>query len=113
LEDESNLISSGGTPTVFWRMDKRSNGGNKHKPFISFIFFPKTTRGLEPISYRGVLMSTILYTIVYVFLQNLLNVQRIHKRMIRFQKLIKISRPTREQNTLSAAGTVQVSHALQ
>jgi hypothetical protein len=29
--------------------------------------------GLEPISYRGVLLSTILHAIVYVFLHNLLN----------------------------------------
>jgi hypothetical protein len=29
---------------------------------------------LEPISYRGALLSTLLHATVYVFLQNLLNV---------------------------------------
>jgi hypothetical protein len=32
------------------------------------------TRGLEPISYRGSLLNTLLHAIVYVFLHNLLNV---------------------------------------
>jgi hypothetical protein len=36
--------------------------------------FQKATRGLEPISYRGVLVSTLLHAIVYMFLHNLLNV---------------------------------------
>jgi hypothetical protein len=31
--------------------------------------FPNATRGLEPISYRGVLLSTLLHAIVYVFTQ--------------------------------------------
>jgi hypothetical protein len=40
-------------------------------------------------------------------------IQDIHKRMAWFQKLIKMhSRPTLVEHTLSAAGTVQVSHAL-
>jgi hypothetical protein len=34
----------------------------------------KATRGFEPISYRGVLVTTLLHAIVYVFLHNLLNV---------------------------------------
>jgi hypothetical protein len=38
------------------------------------FLFPKATRGLEPISYRGVLVSTLLHATVYVFLHNLLNV---------------------------------------
>jgi hypothetical protein len=38
------------------------------------LFFPKATRGFEPISYRGVRVSTLLHVIVYVFLYNLLNV---------------------------------------
>jgi hypothetical protein len=40
--------------------------------------------------------------------------QGIHKRMVRFQKLLKMfsPHPTRTQQTLSAAGTVQVSVAL-
>jgi hypothetical protein len=29
--------------------------------------FPKAARGLEPISYRGVLVSTLLHATVYVF----------------------------------------------
>jgi hypothetical protein len=29
--------------------------------------FLKATRGLEPISYRGVLLSTLLHATVYVF----------------------------------------------
>jgi hypothetical protein len=36
--------------------------------FVSFI--PKS---LEPISYRGALVSTLLHATVYMFLQNLLN----------------------------------------
>jgi hypothetical protein len=41
------------------------------------------------------------------------HLQGIHKIMVRFQKLIKkfISHPAWAQHTLSAAGTVQVSHA--
>jgi hypothetical protein len=39
-------------------------------------------------------------------------IQGIHKRMVRLQKLITISHPTLEQHTLSAEGTIQVSHAL-
>jgi hypothetical protein len=41
-------------------------------------------------------------------------IQGMHKRMARFQKLLKkcISLHLRAQHTLSAAGTVQVSHAL-
>jgi hypothetical protein len=38
------------------------------------VLFPKATRGLEPISYRGVLLSTLLHSTVYVFLYKLLNV---------------------------------------
>jgi hypothetical protein len=43
-----------------------------------------------------------------------LYVQGIHKRMVRFQKLIKkfISHLTLAQHTPSAVATVQVSHAL-
>jgi hypothetical protein len=35
---------------------------------------PEATRGLEPISYRGVLVSTLLHATVYVLLHNLINV---------------------------------------
>jgi hypothetical protein len=38
------------------------------------FLFPKATRSLEPISYRGALVSTFLHATVYVFLHNLLNV---------------------------------------
>jgi hypothetical protein len=41
---------------------------------LSLFLFPKATRGLEPISYRGALLSTLLHAAVYVFLRNLLNV---------------------------------------
>jgi hypothetical protein len=37
------------------------------------MLFPKATRGFEPISYRGVLVSTLLHAIVYVVLYNMLN----------------------------------------
>jgi hypothetical protein len=33
------------------------------------LSFPKATGGLEPISYRGVLLSTLLHAIVYVLVQ--------------------------------------------
>jgi hypothetical protein len=36
--------------------------------------FPEATRDLEPISYRGVLVSTLLHATVYMFLYYLLNV---------------------------------------
>jgi hypothetical protein len=39
-----------------------------------YALFPKATRGLEPISYRGALLSTLLHATVYVFLHDLLNV---------------------------------------
>jgi ribosomal protein L32E len=39
-----------------------------------YVLSPKATRGLEPISYRGVLVSTLLHATVYMFLHNLLNV---------------------------------------
>jgi hypothetical protein len=35
---------------------------------------PKATRGLEPISYKEALLSTLLHATVYMFLHNLLNV---------------------------------------
>jgi ribosomal protein L32E len=38
------------------------------------MLFPKATRGLEPIGYRGALLSTLLHATVYMFLHNLLNV---------------------------------------
>jgi hypothetical protein len=38
------------------------------------MLFPKATRGFEPISYRGALLSTLLHAAVYTFLHNLLNV---------------------------------------
>jgi hypothetical protein len=38
------------------------------------VLFPKATKGLEPVSYRGVLVSTLLHATVYMFLHNLLNV---------------------------------------
>jgi hypothetical protein len=38
------------------------------------ILFPKATRGFEPISYRGALLSSLLHATVYAFLYNLLNV---------------------------------------
>jgi hypothetical protein len=42
-----------------------------------------------------------------------IEIHGIHKRLVRFQELLKIiSRPTRTQHTLSAVETVQVSHAL-
>jgi ribosomal protein L32E len=50
--------------------------GESLLPTLSYLFklFPKATRGLEPISYRGVLVSTLLHANEYVFLHNLLNV---------------------------------------
>jgi hypothetical protein len=45
--------------------------------FVILIFkflFPKASRGFEPISYRGALLSTLLHATVYKFLHNLLNV---------------------------------------
>jgi hypothetical protein len=33
-------------------------------------YFPKATRGLEPISYREALLSSLLYAIVYIFTQS-------------------------------------------
>jgi hypothetical protein len=51
--------------------------GLSHTPILRFILrvlFPKATRGFEPISYSGVLASTLLHTAVYVSLHNLLNV---------------------------------------
>jgi hypothetical protein len=39
-----------------------------------FNFIPKATRGFEPISYRGALLSTLLHATVYMFLHSLLNV---------------------------------------
>jgi hypothetical protein len=42
--------------------------------FKSEVLFPKATRGPKPISYRGVLVSTLLHASVYMFLNNLLNV---------------------------------------
>jgi hypothetical protein len=46
-----------------------------HAPpkFKSEVLLPKATRGLEPISYRGLLLSTLLHASVYMFLNNLLN----------------------------------------
>jgi hypothetical protein len=42
-----------------------------------------------------------------------MTIQDIHKKMMQFKKLKKyISHPSPAQNTLSAVGTVQVSHAL-
>jgi hypothetical protein len=38
------------------------------------VLFPKATRGFEPISYRGTLVSTLLHATVYMLLHNLLNV---------------------------------------
>jgi ribosomal protein L32E len=37
------------------------------------MWFPEATTGLEPIGYRGVLLSTLLHATVYVT-HNLLNV---------------------------------------
>jgi hypothetical protein len=46
-----------------------------YNTYIRIFFFPpKATRGLEPISYRGVLVSTLLHATVYVFYTILLNV---------------------------------------
>jgi hypothetical protein len=42
--------------------------------FAHIFTNPKATRGLEPISYRGMLVSTLLHATVYMFLHNLLNV---------------------------------------
>jgi hypothetical protein len=47
--------------------DKKKGLTNASLP--SCILFPKATRGLEPISYRGTLLSTLLHAIVYVFTQ--------------------------------------------
>jgi hypothetical protein len=38
------------------------------------IKIPKATRGFEPVSYRGVLLSILLHATVYMFLHNLLNI---------------------------------------
>jgi hypothetical protein len=35
--------------------------------FVSLI--PKATRGIEPVSYRGALLSTLLHVILYVVTQ--------------------------------------------
>jgi hypothetical protein len=35
----------------------------------SYVSFPKATRGVEPISYRGALLSTLLHATVYAFTQ--------------------------------------------
>jgi hypothetical protein len=42
--------------------------------FTLSVLFPKATRGLEPISYSGVLLTTLLHATVYMFLHKLLNV---------------------------------------
>jgi hypothetical protein len=37
---------------------------------VQFVrIIPKATRGLEPINYRGALLSTLLHVTVYVFTQ--------------------------------------------
>jgi hypothetical protein len=41
---------------------------------IIFALFLKATIALEPISYRGALLNTLLHATVYMFLHNLLNV---------------------------------------
>jgi hypothetical protein len=46
-------------------LDKRSASFSRH--FI--LLFPKATRGLEPISYRGALLSTLLHATVYDYTQ--------------------------------------------
>jgi hypothetical protein len=37
---------------------------------LAFLYFPKATRDLEPISYTGALLSTRLHAIVYVYTQS-------------------------------------------
>jgi hypothetical protein len=37
-------------------------------------WYTKSHKRLEPISYRGALLSTLLHATVYLFLDNLLNV---------------------------------------
>jgi hypothetical protein len=34
---------------------------------VQLVLFPKATKGLESISYRGALLSTLLHATVYVF----------------------------------------------
>jgi hypothetical protein len=55
--------------------------------FRSYIDLPKATRGLEPISYRGVLVSTLLHATVTMFLHNLLNVLVQIADRIKFKKI--------------------------
>jgi hypothetical protein len=38
------------------------------------LLIPKATRGVEPISCRGALLSTLLHATAYMFLHNLLHV---------------------------------------
>jgi hypothetical protein len=43
------------------------------RPFL-YLSIPKATKGLEPISYSGAPLTTLLHATVYMFLHNLLNV---------------------------------------
>jgi hypothetical protein len=38
-------------------------------PHINLYIFPKATRDLEPISYREILLNTLLHVTIYVFTQ--------------------------------------------
>jgi hypothetical protein len=59
VQEPQQLLANSHTTTTFWRI---------------ILGFPKATRGFEPISYRGALLSTLLHAPVYMFLLNLLNV---------------------------------------
>jgi hypothetical protein len=47
---------------------------------------PKATRGLEPISYRGALLSTLLHATIHMLLHNLPNVLVQIANKMRLQK---------------------------
>jgi hypothetical protein len=51
--------------TRYWDINTEEDLGNQH--LMSIYSIPKATRGLEPISYRGVLVSTLLHATVHVF----------------------------------------------
>jgi hypothetical protein len=52
------------TPSLFGR---REHDAFYNSYIFVFIFFAKATRGLEPISFGGALLSTLLHVIVYGF----------------------------------------------
>jgi hypothetical protein len=72
---------------------------------VFYLKLNSTLRGLEPSSYRGALVSTLLHATVYMFLHNLLNVlvQIANTRKIRLQmKLCRVVRTSQETHYVSA-----------